>query len=95
MERSTFRTSTPSGTVSTVGAKLRIEVTPAFTSRSQTCWAAPAGVAMTPMETPLSLMIASSSSVCRTGRPATGLPAMAGSASIRAATRKPREAKPP
>ena len=50
---------------------------------------------MTPMETPLSLMIFSSSSVCCTGMPATGFPAIAGSASISAATRKPREANPP
>ncbi len=95
MERSTLRTSTPSGTFSTVGAKFRMEVTPAATSRSQTCWAAPAGVAITPMETPSSWMIFSSSSVCCTGMPATGFPAIDGSASISAATRKPREAKPP
>src|SRR5690606_23500148 len=70
MERSTLRTSTPSGTFSTVGAKFRMEVTPAATSRSQTCWAAPAGVAITPIDTPLSWMIFSRSSVCFTGMPA-------------------------
>ncbi|GAA3497522.1 hypothetical protein GCM10019016_046250 [Streptomyces prasinosporus] len=90
-----MRTSTPSGTDSTVGAKFRMEVTPAATRRSQTCWAAPAGVAITPIETPLSRMIDSSSSVCCTGMPATGFPAIAGSASISAATRNPREANPP
>ncbi|OEV24350.1 hypothetical protein AN220_19740 [Streptomyces nanshensis] len=95
IDRSTLRTSTPSGTESTVGAKLRMEVTPAATSRSHTCWAAPAGVAITPMDTPLSEMIFSSSSVCWTGMPATGLPDSPGSASISAATRKPREANPP
>ena len=51
MDRSTLRTSTPSGTESTVGAKLRMLVTPASTSRSQTSWAAAAGVAITPMAT--------------------------------------------
>ncbi len=95
MERSTLRTSTPSGTDSTVGAKFRMEVTPAAISRSLTCWAAPAGVAMTPIETPFSSMIFSRSSVCWTGIPATGLPAIAGSASISAATRNPRDANPP
>ncbi len=95
MERSTLRTSTPSGTDSTVGAKFRMEVTPAAISRSLTCWAAPAGVAMTPIETPFSEMIFSRSSVCCTAMPATGLPAIAGSASMRAATRKPRAEKPP
>ena len=51
MDRSTLRTSTPSGTESTAGAKLRMLVTPAPTSRSQTDCAAAAGVAMTPMAT--------------------------------------------
>ena len=40
----------PSGTSSTTGAKFRMLVTPAATSRSQTSWAAAAGVAMTPMD---------------------------------------------
>ncbi|GAA3502179.1 hypothetical protein GCM10019016_092870 [Streptomyces prasinosporus] len=71
-----------------------MEVTPAATRRSQTCWAAPAGVAITPIETPLSRMIDSSSSVCCTGMPATGFPAIAGSASISAATRKPAGGEP-
>lgn len=53
------------------------------------------GVAITPIDTPSSSMIFSSSSVCCTGIPATGFPAIAGSASINAATRKPREANPP
>ncbi len=95
MERSTLRTSTPSGTVSTVGAKFRMLVTPASTSRSQTCWAAPGGVVMTPIETCWLSTMDSSSSMWRTGRPAALLPTTVGSASSRAATRKPREAKPP
>ena len=49
MARSTLRTSTPSGTDSTHGAKLRMLVTPAATSWSATAWAAAAGVAMTPI----------------------------------------------
>ena len=39
MARSTLRSETPSGTVSTAGAKLRIELTPAATSWSATSWA--------------------------------------------------------
>ena len=52
----------PSGTESTAGAKLRMLVTPAATSRSQTPWAAAAGVAMTPMATRSPATISSSSS---------------------------------
>src|SRR5690606_25514598 len=50
MARSTLRTSTPSGTESTHGAKLRMLVTPAATRRSATCCAAVAGVAITVIE---------------------------------------------
>ena len=49
MARSTLRTSTLAGTDSTHGAKLRMLVTPAATSSSATAWAAPAGVAITPI----------------------------------------------
>src|SRR5260370_1451671 len=51
MDRSTLRTSTPTGTLSTTGAKLRMLVTPAATSRSHTPCAAAAGVAITPIDT--------------------------------------------
>ena len=54
LARSTRRTSTCSGTRSGTGAKLRTLDTPAATSRSQTSCAAPAGVATTPMQTPVS-----------------------------------------
>ena len=47
----------PSGTEITAGAKLRIDVTPAATSRSATSWAACAGVAMMPIVTCASLAI--------------------------------------
>src|SRR5205085_7642562 len=66
MERSTLRTSTSSGTASTVGAKFRMLVMPAATSRSATVWAADAGVAMTPIDTSSSRITVSSSSKCRT-----------------------------
>src|SRR5690606_24165848 len=52
MERSTLRTSTVSGTLSTTGAKLRMLVTPAATTRSHTSCAAAAGVASTTTEPP-------------------------------------------
>ena len=45
-----MRTVTPAGTESTDGAKLRMLVTPALTSRSAASWAADGGVAMTPIE---------------------------------------------
>ena len=50
MERSTLRTSTPAGTVSTVGAKFRMLVIPQPTIRSATSWAASVaiGVIATP-----------------------------------------------
>src|SRR5690606_9140801 len=46
IDRSTFRTATPSGTVTMAGAKLRMLVTPAATSASATPCAASPGVAM-------------------------------------------------
>src|SRR5690606_29378939 len=49
VDRSTVRRSTPSGTCTMAGAKFRMLVTPAATRRSQTGWAALAGVATTPM----------------------------------------------
>ena len=52
MDRSTLRTSTPSGTAITDGAKLRMLVMPQATIRSATSWAAVAGAAMTPIATP-------------------------------------------
>ena len=51
MARSTLRSCTPSGTVSTAGAKFKMAPTPASTSRSATSWAADAGVAMIPITT--------------------------------------------
>ena len=54
MDMSTLRTSTWSGTDSTLGAKFRMLLTPAATSRSQTSWATCAGVAITPIATPRS-----------------------------------------
>ena len=54
VDRSTLRTTTPSGTASTAGAKLRTERTPAATRSSQACWAPSDGVAMTPMARPSS-----------------------------------------
>src|SRR3984957_17899968 len=95
MDRSTLRTSTWSGTVSTTGAKLRMLVTPTATSRSHTPWAVPAGVAITPMDTWCRRTTASIVSACCTASPAIMVPTIAGSESSRAAMRKPREAKPP
>src|SRR5699024_2665647 len=46
VDRSTLRMCTSSGTRIAVAAKLRMELTPASTSRSATSWAEPAGVAM-------------------------------------------------
>src|ERR1022692_1224198 len=51
IDRSTLRTSTPEGTLSTMCAKFRSLAPPAATSRSQTSWAAAPGVAITPIET--------------------------------------------
>src|SRR4051794_4890916 len=81
IERSTFRTSTWSGTARTVGAKLRMLVTPAATSRSATPWAAEAGVAITPIETTSSVTTSSRSSKWRTSRPTMCSPTRARSAS--------------
>jgi len=46
-----LRTVTPAGTESTTGAKLRMLVTPTLTNRSAASWAAPGGVATTPIDT--------------------------------------------
>ena len=77
------------------GAKLRMLVTPAATSRSQTSWAAAAGVAMTPIATcslgddRLELVEARGSAA-----PPTCSPTRSGSLSSSATMRKPREEKP-
>src|SRR6478609_6957759 len=71
MERSTLRTSTCSGTASTIGAKFRMLVTPHATSRSATSCAATAGVAITPMATSWSATICSRLSNACTSMPAT------------------------
>lgn len=89
-----MRTSTPSGTESTHGAKFRMLVTPTATSWSATAWAAGAGVAITPMAMASSTATRGSSSMCRTTSPLISSPTRAGSASKRAAIRKPRLAKP-
>ena len=52
MARSTLRNDTPGAAATTVGAKFRIEVTPAATSRSATSCAAVAGVAIGIIATP-------------------------------------------
>src|SRR5437764_8562624 len=65
MERSTFRRDTSSGTCSTVGAKLRMLLTPAETSRSAAAWAAPAVVATMPIEISRSFTSRSRSSASR------------------------------
>ena len=84
------------GTFNTTGAKLRMLVTPAATSRSQTPWAAVAGVAITPMDTPRSATTSSIASLLPTTCPAAiSVPTTVGSASSTAAMRKPREANPP
>ena len=67
---------------------------PAATIRSATACAATAGVAMTPIETSLSLTIDSRSSKERTSRPATTSSWRVGSASSSATTRKPRLRNP-
>src|SRR6185437_11570868 len=64
IDRSTLRTSTPSGTLSTSGAKFRMLVTPAVTRRSHIAWAAPAGTAITPIAMPCAATTASSSLTC-------------------------------
>ena len=79
---------------STHGAKFRILVTPAATSRSATDCAADAGVAITPIEIDSRAAISGSSSMCRTVKPLIFSPIRAGSASSSAAMRKPRLAKP-
>src|SRR5215470_5652823 len=95
IDRSTLRTSTPSGTLSTMGAKFKTLVTPAATSRSHTTCADPAGVAITPIATLSLATTASSSSTWRTVSLAILLPTIAVSESSMAAIVKPRETKPP
>ncbi len=90
-----MRSDTSSGTEITVGAKLRIEGTPAATSRSATSWAADAGVAMMPMAIRCSATMSGRSSIERTATPWTSVPITRGSASQSAATGKPRSPKPP
>ncbi len=70
-------------------------VIPAATRRSQTPWAAAAGVAITPIDTPCRAITDSISSECLTTWPAISVATTSGSASKTAATRNPREAKPP
>ena len=70
-------------------------MTPAATSRSQTCWAAPAGVAITPIDTPLSATIASSSSMCCTGSPGDRPPGQRRVGVDQRGDPEPREANPP
>ncbi len=94
MARSTLRTSTFAGTVSTHGAKFRMLVTPTATSSSATAWAALAGVAITPMASDSSTATRRSSSMCRTRIPLITSPILAGSASKSATIRKPRLANP-
>src|ERR1019366_4968971 len=94
IDRSTLRTSTPDGTSSTTGAKLRMLVTPADTRRSQTACAAPAGVAITPIATESRTTTDSISSAGRTTCRAILLPTTSGSESNSAAIRNPREANP-
>ena len=79
---------------STHGAKFRMLVTPAATSRSATSCAACAGVAITAMEMRLLGDDLGRSSMWRTTRPLICSPTRAGSASKSAAMRKPRLAKP-
>src|SRR6266545_3716464 len=76
------------------GAKFRIEATPAATRRSQTSWAAQAGVATTPMATCSSLTTRSRSSMCSIASRPMRSPTLAGSESSRATMRKPRSSKP-
>src|SRR5664280_2247781 len=94
-DRSTLRTSTPGGTARVTGAKFRMLVTPAATSRSQTSCAAAAGVVMTPIDARRLRTISARSSTWRTGKPATSSPMRSRSASNRPTTRNPREANPP
>ena len=70
-------------------------VTPVATSRSQTAWAVPAGVAMTPMDTRCRATTCSICSTSSTPCPAIWVPTTSGSLSSTAAIRNPREANPP
>src|SRR6202034_4248981 len=95
IDRSTLRTSTPSGTLSTSGAKFRMLVTPAATSLSHTPWAAPTGTAITPIAMFLLVTTASSSLAGRTTTPPMSLPISAGSVSKTASIWNPRGTTPP
>ena len=94
MERSTFRRDTSSGTCRTVGAKLRMLLTPAETSRSAASWAAAAVVATMPIEISRSFTIRSRSAKSSTTIESTGFPILVSSMSTSALTRKPRSPKP-
>ena len=95
MDRSTLRTSTPAGTFSTTGAKFRMLVTPAATSRSHIVWAAPAGTAITPIAMPFAATTASSSSTWLTITPPSSRPTSDRSLSSTASMRNPLVMKPP
>ena len=71
MPKSTLRTDTSLGTVSTVAAKLRIDLIPAATSSSAARCADAGGVAITPILTLSLLTINNRSSTCRTTTPPT------------------------
>jgi len=89
-----LRSDTSGGTDTIVGAKLRMELTPAAIMRSATSWAALAGVAMMPMSMWWSPAMASSSSMWRTRMPLISVPTTRGSASTSAATGKPLSLNP-
>src|SRR5579875_317183 len=95
IDRSTLRTSTPAGTFSTTGAKFKMLVTPAATSRSHMAWATPAGTAITPIAILLLATTASSSLAWRTITEPSLRPTRDRSLSSTADIRKPRETKPP
>jgi hypothetical protein len=85
----------PGGTDSTTGAKFKMLLTPARTSRSAASWAAPVGVATTPIEMPLAPTIAGSSSMWRTRTPPTTVSTLATSMSTMPPTGNPRSPNPP
>ena len=87
-------TSTPSGTTSTHGAKLRMLVTPAATNLSATVCAACAGVVITPMAICSFATVSAKSSRWVTVSPLITSPTRWGATSTSAATRNPRLANP-
>src|SRR3984885_1288719 len=95
IDRSTLRTSTPSGTLRTSGAKFRMLVTPAATSRSHTDWAAPAGTAITPIAMFWLGATDSSSLAGRTTPPPMSLPIRDWSVSKTASIWNPLVTNPP